>query len=124
MRRFLRDLRNYLVHYGAAPIVQVMNLGPINEVGMTGHSVKLHATPLLDWSKWKTQSRTYLKAFSDRDGPVLGGVVVAYANAMGALYTWLLQQRAVVMNTANSPERFRIDDRSAAVPAEQDGSDG
>ena len=106
---FLRDLRNYLVHYGLAPIVQSLSLGPSDGSGSTGHSVKLSAVGLLGWAKWRAISREYLARFPDRDGPVLIEVVVEYANEMSGLYTWLLQQRAVVMRTDNAPDRFRME---------------
>jgi hypothetical protein len=102
---FLRDFRNYLVHYGLAPTIQVMSLGPINEVGMTGHSIKLSSEALLKWDKWNSRSRKYLESF--KDGPVLGMAVSNYANAMCELFTWLFAQRAPYL--ATPPERFRMD---------------
>jgi hypothetical protein len=99
---FLRDLRNYLLHYGVAPVIQTLSLGPIRDAGgMTGHSVKLSAPRLLEWSGWKARSRSYLLSFADSDGPVLGEDVAAYGNAMTDLFTWLLQQRQVVHRGAN-----------------------
>ena len=106
---FLRDLRNYLLHYGAAPVIQSLGLGQINDVGMTGHSVKLSSASLLEWDKWNARSRGYLSTFADRDGPVLGKDAVAYANAMGELFRWLFEQRQAVNGGANVPDRFRMD---------------
>lgn len=106
---FLRDLRNYLLHYGVAPVVQSLSLGPIDEVGMTGHSIKLSSSGLLRWKGWKAQSQVYLGRFEDRDGPVLARDVVTYANAMSQLFTWTLSQRKVLNSTDNAPERFRLD---------------
>ena len=106
---FLRDLRNYLLHYGVAPIIQSLSLGPINDVGMTGHSIKLSSSGLLRWDGWKARSRTFLGRYEDRDGPVLARDVVAYANAMSKLFDWTLGQRAVLNGDASVPERFRMD---------------
>jgi hypothetical protein len=102
---FLRRLRNYLLHYGVAPIVQTQSLS-MTEGGMTGHSIKLGAEHLLKWDGWSTQAKQYLARFPERDGPVIGVVVVAYANAMSRMYTWLFEQRTEVMRS--SPERFRM----------------
>lgn len=106
---FLRDLRNYLLHYDLPPIVHTLTLGPKTGAGATGHVVKLSAAALLEkWSSWSAQSRRYLSSFPERDGPVLGRDVAAYANAMSELFTWLLSQRQVVNNDANTLNRFRI----------------
>lgn len=105
---FLRDLRNYLLHYGAPPLVQTMDLAPTTGTEGTGHSIKLSATRLLEWDKWRAQSRSYLSSFDDRDGPVLATDVVAYADAMSALVTWLFEQRQAVNSDENVLDRFRI----------------
>jgi hypothetical protein len=107
---FLRDLRNYLVHYGTAPVIQSLALGQINDVGMSGHSLKLSSKSLLEWGGWKARSRDYLSTFADRDGPVLGKDVAAYANVMSELFRWLFEQRPVVNSDANVPDRFRINE--------------
>lgn len=90
------------------PIIQSLNLGQ-SDVGTSGHSVKLSAARLLEWSKWSAPSRGYLSSVADRDGPVLGRDVAAYANAMSGLFTWLFQQRQVVMNGGSVLDRLRID---------------
>ena len=69
---FLRDLRNYLLHYGVPPVIQSLTLGPPGDTGATGHSIKLSGPRLLEWDGWKKRSRDYLSSFADRDGPVLG----------------------------------------------------
>lgn len=104
---FLRDLRNYLLHYGVAPRVQVIDLVPAP--GSTGYSFKLSASKLLEWKKWSNPARTYLAGFPDRDGPVLGAEVVAYANAMEALIVWLFEWRVPVNNDPRVLELFRLE---------------
>lgn len=104
---FLRDLRNYLLHYGVAPTMQSLDLGPGHGPGATGHSVKLSSASLLKWDKWSARSRVYLSSFGDRDGPVLGRDVAAFANAMKDLFAWLFQQRQTVRG--HVPDRFRMD---------------
>ena len=107
---FLRDLRNYLLHYGAPPFVQSLSLGPPPGAGATGHSLKLSANHLLKWDGWKKQSRLYLSSFGDRDGPVLGQDVAAYAKAMSQLFTWLFSQRVPINNDPAVLARFRLAD--------------
>ncbi|MHB8393448.1 MAG: hypothetical protein ACYDC5_02870 [Candidatus Dormibacteria bacterium] len=71
--------------------------------------MKLSAAALLErWKRWSTQSRRYLSSFPERDGPVLGQDVAAYANAMSELFTWLFNQRQVVNNDPNVLNRYRI----------------
>jgi hypothetical protein len=102
---FLRGLRNYLLHYSVPVMIQALTFGP----GAPRHDIKLSAARLLEWPEWKAVARAYLSAFGDRDGPVLGRDVATYATAMGWLFTWLLEQRAVVSGIVNVPTRFRID---------------
>jgi hypothetical protein len=104
---FLRNLRNYLLHYGEPPVVHTLTMGASAGTGGLGHVVKLKAAHLLKWSGWSAQSRRYLSSFADGDGPVLGQVVADYGNAMSELYTWLLDQRQAVNNHPNVLDRFR-----------------
>ena len=106
---FLRDLRNYLLHYGAPPVIQTLTLGPTGDMGATGHSIKLSPRRLLEWDGWKKPSHHYLSSFADRDGPVLGQDVATYANAMSALFAWLFQQHQAVHSDQHVLDRFRID---------------
>jgi hypothetical protein len=103
---FLRDLRNYLLHYGAPPIIQTLSFGGGGRVAR--HEIKLSSQRLLEWTAWNAPARAYLSSFGDRDGPVLGRDVAAYSNAMSALFTWLFNQRRLVSDPANVPSRFRI----------------
>jgi hypothetical protein len=106
---FLRNLRNYLLHYGAPPVVHTLTLTPgKTDTAAFGHVVKLSAARLLEWDGWSGQSRSYLSSFPDRDRPVLGQVVADYGNAMSELYTWLLDQRQAVNTHPNVLNRFRI----------------
>jgi hypothetical protein len=104
---FLRDLRNYLLHYGAAPVMQSIRLGT-SEGSAIGYSVKLSPRRLLEWDKWSPTSRTYLSSFPARDGPVLGQDVAVYATAMSRVFTELLNQRRVIMDGGSKLDRFLI----------------
>lgn len=88
----------------------------MNDVGTSGHSLKLSSSVLLEWDRWKARSRDYLLTFSDRDGPVLGKDVDAYANAMSELVQWLFEQRQIVRSDINVPDRFRINEPVATDP--------
>ncbi len=110
---FLRDLRNYLVHYGAVPGVQTLDLGPLPE--STGYSFKLSAPKLLEWEKWSAPTRAYLSGFGESDGPVLRADVVAYKNAMQELFSWLFEQRVAVFNDPRVLVRFRMDPQEEVV---------
>lgn len=104
---FLGDLRNYLLHYSAPPIIQSLALGA-SDAGGSGHQVKLSARRLREWSKWTAPARRYLASFGDRDGPVIAQDVAVYASAVDALATWLLDQRKVINTGEDIPVRFRI----------------
>ena len=101
--KFLRKLRNYLLHYGSAPILQSISLNSSH------HSLKLNAARLLEWSEWNVQMREYLSGFGDNDGPLLREDVATYARAMYEMFSWLFGQRVSIFNDPDVLERFRID---------------
>ena len=101
--KFLRKLRNYLLHYGTAPILQSMSLS-------TGeHSLKLNAASLLKWPQWNAETREYLSAFDAQDGPVLRQEVAIYATAMLDMFSWLFKQRIAIFNDPEVLDRFRTE---------------
>ena len=104
---FVRDLRNYLLHYGVAPVIQTLNLHQIEEEGVTQHSIKLSAERLLEWPKWTKRSKDYLLSFVDRDGPTLKDDVTAYSDAMFELYSWFFTKRLLINNDQSALNRFR-----------------
>lgn len=104
---FLRDLRNYLLHYGVAPMVLTLEFKSTASPD-TSHSIKMHAARLREWNKWNSPARAYLSEFEENDGPVVIREVVTYANAMQELYSWLFDQRT--WNAALMPDRFRVDE--------------
>lgn len=84
---FLRKLRNYLLHYGVAPILQELslNMGGVvtaGTTGVTGHTIKLSAQRLLEYDGWCAASRSYLQSYGERDGPLIGRDVTAHWTAM------------------------------------------
>lgn len=105
---FLRDLRNYLLHYGAAPIVVSLSWGRTDDGTQSAQLLKLDAQHLLTGTnyKWKATARQYLEEFGDRDGPVISQNVEIFARAMEEAYNWLFEQRGRVLSI--NPDRFLI----------------
>jgi hypothetical protein len=106
--RFLRDLRNYLLHYGVAPIIQSISFRQTEEVTEWNHNIKLKASRLLEWREWNRQSREYLVSFGDSDGPALRDDVVVYVSAMQELFSWLFSQRVPINTDPRVRKRFRV----------------
>lgn len=98
---FLRRLRNYLLHYGVAPLMQTMSLGPTTSAEWDHLQIKLSARGLLAWSGWNQVQRQFLESFDG--GPPLREVCVAYADDMRDLYTWLFQQHPALHVPAVPP---------------------
>lgn len=105
---FLRDLRNYLLHFGVAPLLQTLNFNSGEDAETLDHLLKLNAVRLLEHHKWSAQSKRYLVGFADRDGPVLRDDVVVYATAMQDLFSWLFAQRIAIYNDPRINDRFRL----------------
>ena len=103
---FIRDLRNYLLHFDVPPIIQSMSLGQ-DENSVTGFSLKLSAARLLKWSDWE-RSKEYLSSFPEGDGPSINRDVAAYVEAMSQAYGWLFSQRIPINNDPQVLDRFRI----------------
>lgn len=103
---FLRDLRNYFLHRGHAPIISTLTFGTPNDSPSTSHAFKVNAKAVLSWKGWKAPARAYLSKFGERDGPVIIKDVTDHAKAMQDLYYWLFEQRRWVV--ALTPDRFRI----------------
>jgi hypothetical protein len=105
--RFLRDLRNYLLHYGVAPVIQSITFQRHEDGDEFNHHIKLKTSRLLEWEKWSKQSRDYLVAFGEDDGPILRDDVMVYVTAMHDLFSWLFSQRVPIFNDPRVYDRFR-----------------
>lgn len=103
---FLRDLRNYLLHYGQAPLISTLTLPQADSEADARHAFRFSAEGLLRWTGWKAPARKYLTKFAEGDGPVVDSDVRVYGVAMQELYAWLFEQRSWVV--ALMPDRFRI----------------
>ncbi len=92
---FLRRLRNYLLHYGMAPIMQTMALGPPKDAkDWDALTIMLSAEGLLRYSGWNTSQRKYIRSFNG--GPPLRQITQEHADDMTALYAWLFSQYPVL----------------------------
>jgi hypothetical protein len=103
---FVRALRNYLVHYGVAPLMQTMTLRPTTSEDWDELRIKLSAQGLLRWEKWNQQQRAYLENFED--GPPLRDEFKAYVEDMRDVYNWLFQQHAKLHPPGEIPEHLKV----------------
>lgn len=87
---FLRRLRNYLLHYGVAPMMQTMRLESTTTDQWDHLRVQLSAQELLKWSGWNEEQREFIAGFDG--GPPLRDILVAYAEDMRDVYVWLFEQ--------------------------------
>ena len=102
---FLRRLRNYLLHYGVAPMMQTMNLAPTSGEDWDHLKVQLSGEALLAWDGWTTPSRAFIQ---DQDGgPHLRQVTVDYFEDMRSLYEWVFRQYSVLHVPGVPPAHLR-----------------
>ena len=92
---FLRRLRNYLLHYGVAPLMQSMVLGPPKEAkDWDDLTIRLSPDGLLRYSGWNGSNREYIHSFEG--GPPLRQITQEYGEDMTTLYNWLFSQYPVL----------------------------
>ena len=87
--KFLRRFRNYLVHYGVAPLMTTIKFSGSDSPST---EVKLDSQVLLEWKDWTAAPRQYL--IDHPEGVQLGTIVHEYSLAMNALYEWLIRELA------------------------------
>jgi hypothetical protein len=91
---FLRKLRNYLLHYGMAPLMHTMRLEDVAVEDWDHLEIQLSPDALLAWPDWNASQRKFIREC--QPGPPLRKLAVGYAEDMEELYTWLLQQYSVL----------------------------
>jgi hypothetical protein len=84
---FLRDLRNYLIHYCMVPLSVDITIKRTEPV--TSFQVILVTRKLLEWSGWKADSKPYLES---HDEIVLRDCVEGYTEQATGLYDWAYPQ--------------------------------
>lgn len=87
MASFLKDLRNYLLHYEMVPLAIAISLQPV--VTNANFRETLDSQRLLAWDSWKKESRSYLEA---HDEIVLHDCVAEYTEQVVQLYEWAFLQ--------------------------------
>jgi len=85
--KFLKDLRNYLLHVRIPPMVLhfAMTPGP----SRFDFGVRLDVEELLKYSNWSSVAKSYLRG---REVVILKECVVSYTDAIQGLYDWLFDQ--------------------------------
>ena len=85
---FLRDLRNYLLHYGL--------LAFVHQVSITARTsplvsqVRLNCAELQTWDGWSAPAKAYMAACGDSIH--LSATVTTYVGSMNDLYGWVFEQ--------------------------------
>jgi hypothetical protein len=109
---FLRRLRNYLLHYGVAPLMQTLRLGPTTAQEWDHLRVQLSGIRLLVWDGWNREQREFIGSFDN--GPPLREICVQYAEDMRELYMWLFEQHAR-LHVPGVPPRHLTEGRADRV---------
>lgn len=84
---FLRDLRNYLLHYGMVPLSIAFSFH--RTAPNAAFRVTLDSQELLEWNRWKKDSKSYLEAHNEI---VLLDCVAEYTEQVVQLYEWAFSQ--------------------------------
>lgn len=100
---FVRRFRNYLLHYGFAPLSQRLLL--TGSDWSDQFTINLDRESLLAWDDWTVPAREFLESFEEDIH--LRAVVVEYLNEMQAVYQWLLEQHQVLHPPGGIPPHLR-----------------
>lgn len=87
--KFIRRLRNYLLHYGNLPYIHNVTL-PVRSEKEFSSSVQLSTSVLLSWGGWCAGSRSFLQDAGETVD--LGEIVRWYQQKTVDLYEWMLSQ--------------------------------
>lgn len=87
---FIRRFRNYLLHYGSAPMT---GTSTYKDETLTTR-ILLDSAELLTRFDWPVAAREYLQA--NPEGIHLRGIIETYSRQMGELYLWAFEQENVM----------------------------
>ncbi|MEW1587199.1 hypothetical protein AB0283_17390 [Micromonospora vinacea] len=87
---FLKDLRNYMLHKGVPPFVITTRIRNTPLGQLTRSRVLFNVAELLDWDKWSSGSKRFIRAAETEID--LRDTVSAYADLVRKLYRWLFEQ--------------------------------
>jgi hypothetical protein len=88
---FLKNLRNYLVHYRIAPMT--INMSVNQEEPNFAFRVTLNPEKLLQWKDWSQTSKSYIRS---KDTIILRDCVDEYTQHIHRLYDWMFSQFRVL----------------------------
>ena len=108
--KFVRRLRNYLVHAGVAPLMQSMSLG--SDPNQRHLEIRLSSRGLLQWSGFTGEVRQYIE--QHEDGLHLYRIVGEYVTEMVELYAWLMAQYPT-LHEPGVPPRHLSEGRAPVV---------
>ena len=85
---FLRDLRNYLLHYGVLAFVHQVSFP--SETSPFVSEVRLNCTELQVWDRWSAAAKSYTAHCGESIH--LSATAQEYISNMEALYQWVFEQ--------------------------------
>lgn len=89
---FIKDLRNFVLHRNLPFLGHTIAFGPGADgggVAMTASTIELSTSQLLDWGKWSSGSRDFLKSVGGEKLALLP-LIEAHGAAMSQLHRWLI----------------------------------
>lgn len=84
---FLKDFRNYVLHYSLPPIDYTIGL---RDNDHNTFELKFNTPSLLEWENWSEKSRTFIT--THENALVFLPIIEAHGAAMDELHTWMLAQ--------------------------------
>jgi hypothetical protein len=96
---FLRQLRNYMLHYRLPTTIARWDETGEGSSGISNSDVILELESMRDWDGWSSASNTFMQAEGSRTR--LLPLVSRYADAVFALYRWLLPEMERSEGTEN-----------------------
>lgn len=98
---FVQNLRNYLLHKGNPSIVD-----HIKSEGNT-NNIALIPQKLLEWNKWDSDTKEYLKKFNEKEYLYLSFMANEYNSEVFAISKWLLKA-VVACNESDLQELYKL----------------
>lgn len=85
--RFLKDLRNYMLHVGTPPVGYTIK---VNEKHEESFSPNLTSSTLLNWDKWSAPAKSYINDSSN--DLLLVPLINKHGEMVDELYSWIFEQ--------------------------------
>ena len=104
LSRFVKDLRNYVAHYEAPPIVSVLNFSFGEEQSLESQ-IALPTQTLLKYTDWSKPAKEYIARCGDK--VVLDLAVSEYFEKVNQFYNWFYER----LNEIHSEDISRITEK-------------